>query len=94
MAVSAEANKFITETEPFKVVKTDPDHAATLVAACEWGGRHGNPLGWGVGVWGGGRGVVCGTVAAGCLCSARGWDPCGCGYDCSGLLCLVCRQAS
>lgn len=35
MSVSAEANKFITETEPFKVVKTDPEHAATLVAACE-----------------------------------------------------------
>jgi methionyl-tRNA synthetase len=33
MAVSAEGNKFITETEPFKVVKTDPEHAATLVAA-------------------------------------------------------------
>jgi len=35
MAVSAEGNKFITDTEPFKVVKTDPEHAATLVAACE-----------------------------------------------------------
>lgn len=35
MTVSAEANKFITETEPFKVVKTDPEHAATLVAACK-----------------------------------------------------------
>jgi methionyl-tRNA synthetase len=35
MAVSAEGNKFITETEPFKVVKTDPEHAATLVAAGE-----------------------------------------------------------
>ncbi|KAF6255958.1 tRNA synthetases class I (M)-domain-containing protein [Scenedesmus sp. NREL 46B-D3] len=33
MAVSAEGNKFITETEPFRVVKTDPEHAATLVAA-------------------------------------------------------------
>lgn len=33
MAVSADGNKFITETEPFKVVKTDKDHAATLVAA-------------------------------------------------------------
>lgn len=35
MAVSAEGNKFITETEPFKVIKTNKEHAATLVAAGE-----------------------------------------------------------
>lgn len=41
MAVSADGNKFITETEPFKVVKTDKEHAATLVAAGEaWGWLH------------------------------------------------------
>jgi methionyl-tRNA synthetase len=33
MAVSADGNKFFTDTEPFKVVKTDKEHAATLVAA-------------------------------------------------------------
>lgn len=33
MAVSADGNKFFTDTEPYKVVKTDPEHAATLVAA-------------------------------------------------------------
>eukprot|EP00879_Flechtneria_rotunda_P018008 GHRR01018873.1.p1 GENE.GHRR01018873.1~~GHRR01018873.1.p1 ORF type:complete len:777 (+),score=235.36 GHRR01018873.1:305-2635(+) len=40
MAISADGNKFFTETEPFKVVKTDPEHAATLVAAgvLHWAG--------------------------------------------------------
>eukprot|EP00775_Hariotina_reticulata_P006776 gene6776-6993_t len=33
MLVSADGNKFFTDTEPFKVVKTDKEHAATLVAA-------------------------------------------------------------
>jgi hypothetical protein len=50
MAVSAEANKFITDTEPFKVVKTDPEHAATLVAACECWYRG---LAWGLVGWDG-----------------------------------------
>ena len=57
MAVSAEANKFITDTEPFKVVKTDPEHAATLVAACEylWSSFGGGvPAWWGLGDPGGG----------------------------------------
>jgi methionyl-tRNA synthetase len=33
MLVSADGNKFFTDTEPFKVVKTNKEHAATLVAA-------------------------------------------------------------
>lgn len=41
MAVSADGNKFFTETEPFKVVKSDPQHAATLVAAGEGVNIHG-----------------------------------------------------
>ena len=41
MAVSADGNKFFTDTEPFKVVKTDKEHAATLVAAGGLGGLAG-----------------------------------------------------
>ena len=33
MALSSEGNAFFTRTEPFRVVKTDPEHAGTLVAA-------------------------------------------------------------
>lgn len=46
MAVSADANKFITDTEPFRVVKTDMAHAGTLVAAGALGSRGtGSPSG-------------------------------------------------
>ncbi|KAI8463720.1 MAG: tRNA synthetases class I (M)-domain-containing protein [Monoraphidium minutum] len=34
MAASTDANKFFTDTAVFKVIKTDPEHAGTLVAAC------------------------------------------------------------
>lgn len=35
MAISSDGNQFIQHTEPFNVVKTDKEHAATLVAAGE-----------------------------------------------------------
>ncbi|GBF87385.1 methionine-tRNA ligase-like protein [Raphidocelis subcapitata] len=34
MAASTDANKFFTDTAAFRVIKTDPEHAGTIVAAC------------------------------------------------------------